>query len=123
VLRVSEAYLVAAHRAAAKLKRLRDERPDPRSDLLEDSHLWRRLLAIAWELDGEQPVGLCANLSCLRCLGATLVSLDGHLRLRATGDYWISESAFQAECRVFLDPYKPALLGMLATLEVEAISR
>ena len=92
------------------------EMPDPRADLLEDSHLWRRLLGMAYVLDGEQPIGLCANLSCLRCLGATLVRPDGRLRFKASGDYWTSEDAFQAGCREFLEPYKVALTPMLASL-------
>ncbi len=95
------------------------EMADPRSDLLEDSQLWRRLLGMAWGLDGVEPCGLCANLSCLRCLGATLVRPDGHLRFKASGDYWTSERTFQAECRLFLEPYGAVLRGMLATLEAE----
>ena len=95
---------------------------DPRADMLEDSHLWRRLLGMAWELDGQQSVGLCANLSCLRCLGATLVRPDGRLRFRSSGDYWLSEDAFQAECRKFLEPYKAALTKMLRTIESQEVA-
>lgn len=95
------------------------EMPDPRADLLDDSNIWRRLLRMAWELDGDRPVGLCANLTCLRCLGARLVPDRGHLRFRSSGDYWSAESAFQTECREALAPYSSVLRTMLRALETQ----
>ncbi|MSP11618.1 MAG: hypothetical protein EXR62_01540 [Chloroflexi bacterium] len=44
---------------------------DPRPDL-PDTDLWRRLLPLAFDLDGHDPAGLFGSLHGLRCGGARL---------------------------------------------------
>jgi len=53
---------------------------DPRPDLVADAGLWARLLALAWEVDGDRD-GLACALNGFRCLGARLEVRDGTARL------------------------------------------
>jgi hypothetical protein len=76
---------LAEHKAAI-LARLRgfapaDLRADPRPDLSDDSALWSRLLARAWDFDAPHPEGCFGALFGIRCCGVRLAVDKGQARI------------------------------------------
>jgi hypothetical protein len=104
---------------AAVLAELRRERivADPRPDLSGDSALWSRLLALAYDVDGDDPAGLCGILNGLRCYGAALVESAGQVRL-AAGEMTAAE--YDQERRQYLVPHKNTLTMLLKRLSAIA---
>ncbi len=85
---------------------------DPRDDLAEDRGLWRRLLTLAYDYDGDDPAGLFGSLHGLRCCGARLVVEGGQVRLVA-GEL---DDAYPAFRERYLLPHAAALLELLGGL-------
>jgi hypothetical protein len=86
---------------------------DPRPDLAHDSALWSRLLARAYEHDGNDPAGLFGALHGLRCCGAALTAKDGLVRL-TTGE--MSADEYGALRQEYLVPRQQALSTLLRDL-------
>ncbi|MGH2531568.1 MAG: hypothetical protein ACRDJW_04605 [Thermomicrobiales bacterium] len=85
---------------------------DPRPDLTDDSGLWRRLLAAAYDRDGHAPAGVFGALHGLRCEGARLVVAGGRVRLESgeLGD------EYQALKQSSLTPHTAAIMRLFATI-------
>jgi hypothetical protein len=83
---------------------------DPRPDLANDSARWARLLALAYDRDGEDPRGLFGALHGLRCCGAGLAPADDGARLVA-GEMPAEEYAAGREA--WLVPHAAALTALL----------
>lgn len=104
---------------AAVLAELRRERivADPRPDLTHDSALWSHLLDLAYDVDGDDPAGLCGVLNGLRCYGTVLVESAGEVRLLA-GE--MTDAEYDQERRQYLLPHKNTLIRLLKRLSAEA---
>lgn len=59
---------------------------DPRPDLAEDAVLWAALLALAYDMDGDDPAGLCGALNGLRCYGRFSAGVAERRRCRERYD-------------------------------------
>jgi hypothetical protein len=91
-----------------------DNRTDPGSTAAP--LLWERLLTMAEDLDGHEPVGLCGALRGLRSLGAVLVRGEHGWRLEASPGYWTTAEEWTADTDRWLMPHVVALRALLATL-------
>jgi len=113
------AELRREHIVAGPRPDLRRERivADPRPDLANDSALWSHLLALAYDLDGDDPAGLCGALNGLRCCGAALVESAGEVRLTA-GE--MADAEYDQMRRQYLLPHKRQLTMLLKRLSAEA---
>lgn len=90
---------------------------DPReTDFPEDGHLWRVLLARAYDLDGNAPDGLFGGLHGVRCLGARLESGPEGVRLRP-GD--IDRAEYLALRKRYLKPWSSLLSRLLIEVAME----
>ncbi len=98
---------------------LRRERAitDPRPDLAEDSALWAALLDLAYDIDGDDPAGLCGALNGMRCYGAALVESAGGTRLLA-GEMTTAE--YDQMRGEYLLPHRKTLSMQLKRLSAEA---
>lgn len=86
---------------------------DPRPDLRADSDSWRRLLALAYDLDGDAPQGVFGVLHGLRCCGLQLTVERGRARL-AAGE--MGEGEYRALRDEWLVPHEARVRGLLAAL-------
>ena len=87
---------------------------DPRPDLAADSDLWARLLAMAYDLDGDLPGGLFGALHGMRCCGAGLVLVNGRCKL-VPGE--MLKADYEADRARYLVEHKAALVELLARLD------
>jgi len=78
----------------------------------DDSVLWSRLLAMAYERDHE----LGATLTTFRELGRRLVRNDGRVELMPAGE---SDEAEYRRDREFLLPHAPLLVELLQEVSIE----
>ncbi len=85
---------------------------DPRPDL-PGGEAWRRLLALAWPIDGQDPHGLYGALAGLRCCGAELALMDSKWVLRR-GE--MDDEAYAQARTQYLLPHADLLRSLLATL-------
>lgn len=94
-----------------------DMATDPRPELTRDTPRWRRLLAVAFLVDGDHPEGLFGALHGLRCLGARLVasgSTEQGCRLLPPEGY--DTRQWQADRQCWLLPHEEILMPLLAGL-------
>ncbi len=93
-----------------------DERKaDPRPELTGDSDLWARLLALAYDLDGDLQGGLFGALHGLRCMGAGLVLNGGKAKL-VHGE--MTREEYSVDRETYLQQHRAALIGLLRRLDV-----
>ena len=88
---------------------------DPRPDLAADSELWARLLAMAYDHDGELAGGLFGALHGLRCMGAGLVLIGGKAKL-VHGE--MTREEYNVDRETYLQQHRAALIGLLRRLDV-----
>jgi len=88
---------------------------DPRPELTGDSELWARLLALAYDHDGELAGGLFGALHGLRCMGAGLVVVNGRCKL-VHGE--MVKADYDADRARYLVEHKAALVELLARLDM-----
>jgi hypothetical protein len=88
---------------------------DPRPDLTGDSELWARLLAMAYDLDGDSPDGLFGALHGLRCMGAGLVVIGGKAKL-VHGE--MPQMDYDADRTTYLLQHQTALIELLSRLDM-----
>ena len=88
---------------------------DPRPDLATDSDLWARLLAMAYDHDGDLPGGLFGALHGLRSLGAGLVVNGGRAKLIA-GE--MTRAEYEGDRTTYLLQHKAPLVELLRRLDV-----
>jgi hypothetical protein len=86
---------------------------DPRPDLAGDSARWARLLALAYDRDGQDPRGLFGALHGLRCCGAGLAATDDGARL-VPGE--LAAEEYAAEREEWLVAHAAALTALLRAL-------
>jgi len=103
---------------AAVLAELRRERSiaDPRPDLANDSALWSHLLDLAYDVDGDDPAGLCGALNGLRCYGAALVGSEGGVWL-VGGE--MTDAEYDQMREEYLLPHKTTLTTLLKRLAAD----
>lgn len=90
---------------------------DPRPDLVEDSRLWKRLLALAYDAD----VNLCGALHGFRCCGTRITRRqDGRgWRLHwggASEGGWRDEEDYNAAKARWLEPRRELVVGLLGKI-------
>ena len=90
---------------------------DPRPELTEDSTLWARLLALAYEVDGTAPDGMYGALDGMRCMGAGLGVVGGKLKLTAGA---MDPEEYGQDCTKYLMPHRTALAELLRRLDAPA---
>jgi hypothetical protein len=90
--------------------------PDYRAeDLPEDSKAWSFLLAAAFELDGDNPTGLCGSLHGFRCLGARLTTTDRGVRIEQ-GELGVAYAELRER---YLVPHTDGLTTLLSQLSAK----
>lgn len=116
VTELSAPVVAALKELKAELIQLTPWLKDPRTDLEDDSKMWRQILMGAWGIDGGKVDGLFGALHGLRCLGCRLeFNGTGKLRLVA-GDLGDEYKILRDR---YLVPHREdlvALLGLVAQL-------
>lgn len=96
------------------------ELPDPRPDLVEDSHLWRRLLAASREAGGSGADSLLATLLALRSCGGRLVAGANGFHVESGDDGEAERLAGHRPHAYYRDrfliPHRDLLVGLLLVL-------
>lgn len=94
---------------------------DPRPDLTEDHHLWRRLLKASHNLPDEQEAyKVTGVLNGIRCGGTLIVRGNGGYVLRPLIDPkrgWSSQEEYEAMRDKYLKPHLQSIKVLLQVLK------
>lgn len=102
---------------------------DPRPSLVEDSALWSRLLALAYQRHGDGSDSVFWLVQGIRCCGARLVLRDGRLRLEPRPDseragpfeHDLGNEEWRTVRKKWLLPHRVAISALLEALAQEAV--
>ena len=87
---------------------------DPRPELSADSDAWTKLLALAYDLDESDMDGAYGALLGIRCMGASLVRVNGGWAIQR-GE--IPEDEYQDIRKRYLLPVKDRIMGLFGRLQ------